>query len=143
MREEDLPSNVKNLFMESVSDSRALRVIRHTHNVLEVQRKNCPTKFRTVNIETRKCSCGLYKEHGVPCRHFCAAILFLKGCPHDFLAPEHQLETLKRTDIGTTIPVDQNSLQGDGLKPPSKQKGVVVRKKKESDRLRKRDQEGR
>ena len=60
----------------------------------------------------------IFKEHGVPCRHFCAAILFLKGRPQDFVVHEHRLETLKRTYTGTTVPVDQNGLQDDGLKPP-------------------------
>ena len=118
MRPTDLPKNIEKMFQRSVSDSRKLRVIQHTDNVLELQRKNNPTRFRTVNIETRKCSCGFYQEHGVPCHHFCAAILFLRGCPRDFITQEHQLVVLRQTYNGTTIPVDQNSLQNDGLKPP-------------------------
>ena len=96
MRPTQLPKNIQDMFDKSVSDSRKLRVIRHTHTVLEVQRKNNPALFRTVNVETRKCSCGFYKERGVPCRHFCAAVLFLKGHPGEFVVQEHQLETLKR-----------------------------------------------
>ena len=90
MRSTDLPKNIENMFQRSVSDSRKLRVIQHTVNVLEVQRKNNPTRFRTVNIETRKCSCGFYQEHGVPCHHFCAAILFLRGL--------HETLSLKNTN---------------------------------------------
>ena len=143
MRPTNLPKNIETMFNKSVSDSRKLRVIKHTHNILEVQRKNNPTRFRTVNIETRKCSCGFYQEHGVPCHHFCAAILFLKGHPRDFIAQEHQLETLRQTYIGTTIPVDKNGLQNDGLRPPTETKRRGRPKEKESSRLRKEDRNGR
>ena len=130
MRPTGLPKNVEEMFSRSVSESRKLQVVQHTCNVFEVQRKNNTARFRTVNVETRMCSCGFYKECGVPCHHFCAAILFLKGCPKDYIVQEHHLETLKRTYIGTTIPVDQNGLQIDELQPPVETKRRGRRKEK-------------
>ena len=134
MRSTCLPKNIQEMFSQSVSDSRSLRVVRHTRYLLEVQRKNHQTRFRTVNLETRMCSCGFYREHGVPCRHMCAAILFVKGHPQDFIAPEHQLESLKRTYVGTTIPVDVNDVEDDGLKPPieTKRRGRPKEKRNKS-----------
>ena len=142
MRQTGLPKNDEEMFSRSVSDSRKLRVVQHSCNVFEVQRKNNPARFRTVNVETRMCSCGFYKECGVPCHHFCAAILFLKGCPKDYIAQEHRLETLKRTYIGTANPVDKNGLQIDELQPPVETKRRGRRKENASNRLRKRGREG-
>ena len=71
-----------------------------------------------VNLATVECSCGLYKEHGVPCRHMCAAALLIRENQDKFVIKERRLRALKATYAGTTEPVDIRHLHDDGLKPP-------------------------
>ena len=102
--------------------SPGLRVFVQTRTIVEVRRKNAPSLFRVVDLEAPTCSCGFYKEHGVPCRHMCAAIIFLKGNPQAFIVPERRLSSLQAVYVGTTIPVDLCNLPDDGMKPPSSTK---------------------
>ena len=114
-----LPKKVNEMFLKCVDESRTLRVFVHTRTIVEVQRKNAPSLFRVVDLEAPTCSCGFYKEHGVPCRHICAAVIFLKGSPQTFIVPERRLSSLQAVYVGTTIPVDLSNLPDDGMKPPS------------------------
>ena len=106
MRPTQLPNKVSKMFNASVEDSRTLRVYRHTNAVFEVESKNDPGFLRVVNLETVDCSCGFYKEHGVPCRHICAAALFVGENPDAFVIRERRLRALKAMYTGTTEPVD-------------------------------------
>ena len=118
----DLPQKVHEMFTKCVDESRTLRVFVHTRAIVEVQRKNAPGLFRVVDLEAPTCSCGFYKEHGVPCRHMCAAIIFLKGRPQAFVVSERRLSSLQAVYAGTTIPVDLSNLHDDGMKPPTSTK---------------------
>ena len=106
------------MFLKCVDESR-IRVFVHARTIVEVQRKNAPSLFRVVDLEAPTCSCGFYKEHGVPCRHVCPAVIFIKGSPQTFIVRERRLSSLQAVYVGTTIPVDLSNLPDDGMKPPS------------------------
>ena len=118
MRPNELPKKVAEMYNASDRESRTLNVRPHSGSVFEVQSLNDPQTFRVVNLETPECSCGFYKEQGVPCRHMFAAALFVRENPLSFVIPQRRLETLKATYVGTTMPVDLRLLQDNGLKPP-------------------------
>ena len=65
-----------------------------------------------------ECSCGFFTEHGVPCRHLCAAALYIKLHVPMLVIPELRIEALRATYYGTTMLVDLNELTDDGLAPP-------------------------
>ena len=116
------PEAVSAMFFKSIDDSRRLRVVRHREMVFEVERRTARNTFRAVDLEKATCTCGFYKEYGVPCHHMCAAVLSLKGLPQTFIIPELRLEALQATYAGTTFPVDLSELDDDGMKPPSRTK---------------------
>ena len=118
MNQTQLLNKVSRMFNISVEDSRTLRVYRHTNTIFEVESKNDPRFLRVVNLSAMECSCGFYKEHGVPCRHICAAALFIQENPDRFIIKERLLRALKATYAGSTEPVDLRLLHDDGLKPP-------------------------
>ena len=118
MNPTQLPNKVSRMFNTSVEDSRTLRVYRHTNTIFEVESKNDPRFLRVVNLSTMECSCVFYKEHGVPCRHMCAAALFIQETPNKFVFKERRLRALKATYAGSTEPVDLRLLHDDGMKPP-------------------------
>ena len=107
------------MFTKSVTESRSLRVVRKTKRFFAVQRLNDPCATRVVDVEVATCSCGFYKEHGVPCRHLCAPSLFEKENPQKYVIHERQLDALQATYSGVTVPVDVANLRNNGLKPPT------------------------
>ena len=113
-----LPKNVQLLFMKNVEESRSLRVVRHTRRIFNVQRLNTGKGMRVVDLEKATCSCGFFSEYGIPCRHLCAASLFVDDHPQRFVIPQRQAETLKETYQGEMISVDTNLLFDNELKPP-------------------------
>ena len=114
-----LPKKVQELFSKSVEESRTLRVVRHTRRIFEVQRLNDANSMRIVDLENGTCTCGFSNEFGVPCRHLCAATLFLKKNPQKFIILERRLDALITMYSGVTIPVDSTHLRNNGLKPPT------------------------
>ena len=115
---DSLPPNVDEIFQKSLEDSWNLRVIRHSVSVFQVQRLHDQFSMRVVNLVVPDCSCGFYKEHGIPCHHICAAVNALKGDPQSYVIPERSLDALKETYKGVTIPVDVSYLTDDGMKGP-------------------------
>ena len=114
-----LPKNVHEKLTKSVQQASTLRVKRNTRALFEVQRLNHPLCFRVVDIEAMKCSCRFFDEHGIPCRHICAAVLSQRRRPQDLIIHERLLPTLVAMYDGFTVPVDSTLLQDDGLKAPT------------------------
>ena len=114
----DLPRKVSKKFAKCLEQSRKLRVLRHTNTLFEVQSLKDPRQFRIVDFERRTCSCGFFTEHGIPCRHMCAAALSVKIHPKTFIIRERTREALTQTYTGVTIPIDIGTLTDDGLKGP-------------------------
>ena len=117
-----LPKRVAESLHVSIEEGRKLRVYRHTESVFHVQRLNRPGTSRVVNLDTRTCSCGFYKEHGVPCRHICAAALSIRRHPKEFVIPQRRLAALRNTYVGYINPVDVSLLRNDGTKSPAKKR---------------------
>ena len=115
----DLPGKVAEKFTKSLEQSRKHRVLKHTNTLFEVQSFTDPQHFRVVDFERQTCSCGFFREHGVPCRHMCAAALSVKVHPKTFIIPERTREVLRQTYDGVTIPIDLGTLTDDGMKAPT------------------------
>ena len=122
MNQTDLPQTVAEIFNKSLDDSRKLLVLRNTHTVFEVQRKNEPDLFRVVKLDPPSCSCGFFWEYGVPCRHLCAAMLSIKENPYRLIVRERLLSSLRETYVGVTVPIDLSTLDNDGLRAVTREK---------------------
>ena len=119
MPPDSLPPRVAKRLTRSIESSRDLDVSQHTMTVFQVQAVKNGTERRTVNIQDRSCSCGLYGEYGVPCSHVCAALLSMNNDNFiPFVARERLLESLVATYVGFVVPVDLSHLFNDGLFPP-------------------------
>lgn len=126
----NLPKNVAKVFNKSLGEAERLHVERHTESRFEVQRMNDPTVFRVVDLDARTCSCGFFREHGIPCRHMCAAVLAKRENPIHLIIPERHLSTLVETYAGFSTPVDMTRVYDDGTKPPTETKRRGRRKEK-------------
>ena len=118
MAPRDLPKDVAEMYNQSRDEGRKLDVRQHTRVLFEVQRPNDPSKWHKVNLADRSCSCGFYREHGIPCRHMWAALMRVQECPREFVVKERLVSALKSVYTGFVIPVDQTLLIDDGLRPP-------------------------
>ena len=118
IQQPSLPPYVARIFSKSVEESRKLDVRKNTRRLFKVQRRNDPTAYRTVDLLEGKCTCGFYDEYGIPCRHLCAACLFLGDHPHNLVIQERTITALQTMYRGETVPVDVNMLNGNGLKVP-------------------------
>ena len=118
MRPSDLPGKVAKMLAKSREQGETLDVRPHTRTLFDVQMFNNRGSWRVVDLETMSCSCGFFDEHGVPCRHMCAAVLSIGGNPHDLVVPERRVERLKALWVGVITPVDPNLLTDDELRPP-------------------------
>ena len=125
-----LPTKVARLLARSLQESEKLHVKRHTDTTFEVQRLNAPSSFCVVDLDLPACSCGFYVEHGVPCRHLCAAIVLTKQNPLQFVVEERQLKSLKDLYADSLTPIDMSQLNFDGTKPPSENKRPGSQKEK-------------
>ena len=114
-----LPPEVSTKFMKSLNESRTLKVFRSSPSVFEVQSLHEPLSFRVVDFRDMSCSCGGFKEYGVPCRHMCAALLSTNTNPVRLVIPELRVQALQATYDGVTVPVDLHSLHDDGLQAPT------------------------
>ena len=114
MAPSSLPKKVQSPFTKSVEDSRTLRVVRHSRRVFEVERMSGPNTMRIVDLEEGTCSCGFSNEFGVPCHHLCVASLFLKENLQQFILHVRQLDSLRETYRGVTLPVDCTLLRNNG-----------------------------
>ena len=122
MSEMDLPKNVAILFNRSNDEGSRLKIWPHNRFIADVERLNKPGVTRVVNLAERKCSCGFYKEYGVPCRHMCKAASFFGVHPKSLVVPELQVQALKENYNGFIAPVDVNGLEDDGTEAPTKTK---------------------
>ena len=122
MSENDLPQNVALLLSKANDEGSRLKIWPHNRLIADVERKNKPGVAHVVNLAERKCSCGFYKEFGVPCRHTCKAATFIGVHPKTLVVPELQVQALKRIYDGFIYPVDVNGLEEDGTKAPTKTK---------------------
>ena len=113
-----LPKDVEELLQTSIKQGGKLHVDQHTKNVFAVKRQTAPGIFRVVDLEEKTCTCGFFREYGVPCRHFCAAVVTAKGFPQHFVVPERRLESLRATYVGFITPVDTSFLEDDHMKAP-------------------------
>ena len=118
------------MFKRSLDEGSGLFVIVHNRNYFEVERKNDSLKRRVVDLSVPSCSCGFYKEFGIPCRHICAAVFSKHENPKDLIIPERSLGALKMMYNGHIVPVDLNDLEEDQLKAPTKTKKRGRRKEK-------------
>ena len=109
-----LPKNVQKKLTKSIQQASTLHVKRNTRSLFEVLRLNHPMCFRVVDTDAMKCSCRFFEEHGIPCRHLCAAVLFQKRHPQELVVHERLLPALIATYDGFTVPVDSTLLR-DGL----------------------------
>ena len=92
---------------------------KNNSRLFKVQRQNDKSVFRTVDLLKRTCSCGFYEEFGIPCRHLCAACLFLGDHPQSLVIQERTLAALQTMYSGETVPVDVTLLNNNGLKAPT------------------------
>ena len=122
MRQNSLPANVAQILSKSVEKSLSLNFLRHTWHIFEVERGNGKIGFCVVNLQTRSCSCGFFKEYGIPCSHMCRVLLAKRVHPKTFVVPERRRQALLATYTGSINPVDLTNLQDDGLKPPEQTK---------------------
>ena len=113
-----LPEKPAELFEGSLEQARRLAVHPNTRTLFQVQRLNDPGKLRKVDLAAPSCSCGFFAEHGVPCRHICAAALHRGLNPRRFIYPALVNNALVSTYPGVVITVDTNGLPDDGLLPP-------------------------
>ena len=120
MDETSLPKRVAELLHVSIEEGRKLRVDRHAETVFHVQSLNRPGTSRVVNLEMRTCTCGFYREHGVPCGHMGAAALSIRRNPNEYVIPQRCLATLWNTHVGYINPIDVNLLRNDGTRSPAK-----------------------
>ena len=116
-----LPRNVDMMLSKSIEESWELDVLQNSMNIFEVQRRGGRLPFRVVDLGM-SCSCGFFREQGIPCRHMCAAIISRRQHPKAFVIPERCLDELRVTYGGDTVPVDLSLLQDDGLRPPTQTK---------------------
>ena len=114
-----LPRNVEMMLTKSIEESWELDVLQNSLNIFEVQRRGGSLPFRVVDLGTMSCSCGFFREQGIPCRHMCAAIISRRQHPKAFVIRERHLDELLETYAGETVPVDLGLLQDDGLRPPT------------------------
>ena len=119
MRDDALPRKVAKVLSSSLEDGRSLRIVRHAREIFDVQSLTEPGVMRTVHLGDRTCTCGFYKEHGIPCRHICAACLLNNEHPKIYVVKERSLAELRATYSSFTTPVDVSLLEDNGLKPPS------------------------
>ena len=112
------PSNVEEKLQKSIKEAKSLHVLTCVRGVFRVQRLHHPNEMRVVSLGEMECSCGFFKEHGVPCRHLCAAALMTKLSIPLLLIPELRVEALRATYDGRADVVDLNELVDDGLAPP-------------------------
>ena len=116
--DDGLPANVEKALARSVEKGGMLLVKRHNGAVFEVQKASNPCLDRTVDLAVPECSCGYFREQGIPCWHMCAAAVSVGREPRTLVVPERCLPVLRATYTGFISPVDQGLLQNDGLKPP-------------------------
>ena len=90
--------------------------------------------MRNVSLGEMECSCRFFTEHGVPCRHLCAAALSIKLHIPLLVIPELRVEELRATYDGIVMTVDLNELIDDGLAPPieTKRRGRPKQKRIQS-----------
>ena len=132
------PSNVEEKLQQSVKDAKSLIVVSGVRGRFRVQRLHHSNEMRNVSLDAVECSCGFFKEHGVPCRHWCAAALDMKLHIPMFVIPKLRVEALRTTHEGSAMLVELNELTDDGLSPPVETKRRGRRKQKGSNhRLRK------
>ena len=112
------PSNVEEKLQRSLQEAKTLHVVSGVRGRFRVQRLHHPNEMRNVSLGEMECSCGFFKEHGVPCRHLCAAALHAKLHIPMLVVPELRVEALRATYDGTAMLVDLHELDDDGLAPP-------------------------
>ena len=131
MMPQALPKKVERMINQSIDQSRKLRVFKHSETVFEIRRLPAAQMTRVVDLRTMTCTCGFFNEFGVPCRHMCAAVMFLKQHPHNLIIPERRMESVKAIYYEATIPIDDSGFEDDGLKAPtlSRKRGRPKEKK--------------
>ena len=80
--------------------------MRNSESVFEVQRLSNGNAYRIVNLATVSCTCGVPQEDGIPCAHLCAASLFIKQDPIQFVLRERFVSSLRRVYSEATTPID-------------------------------------
>ena len=100
-----------------------LKVVQNSENAFEVQSASESLDFRVVDINSFSCSCGLPQETALPCRHLCAALMYLQRDPRDTVLELMHAGTFARVYGGSINPVDTTTLEDDGLQPPSVRRG--------------------
>ena len=79
---------------ELVDNSRRCRVVTEAGASFEVQDYNFKL---VVNLDTRSCDCRRWDVSGLPCRHACAVISYMRLHVEDFIAENHTKAAYKRT----------------------------------------------
>ena len=128
------PSNVEEKLQKSIQEAKTLCVVSGVRGKFRVQRLHHPNEMRNVSLAEMVCSCGFFTEHGVPCRHLCAAALSIKLHTPMLVIPELRVEELRATYDGVVMAVDLNELVDDGLAPPieTKRRGRPKQKRIQS-----------
>ena len=122
LRDDALPPDVAETLDKSIKEGRKLRVIPHNATTFEVQRLNDKVFPRRVNLEAPSCTCGFFEEHGIPCRHICAAAILVRIHPKTLVVPARLLPELRAVYACAITPVDGNLLHNDGTQPPAEKK---------------------
>ena len=122
MADTQLPRSVAEMLLRSVDEGSRLAVAEQTRVFYDVERKNDPTMTRVVDLSEPSCSCGFFREFGVPCRHLCAAILHVGQNLNDYVIPERSLTAPREVYAGFITLVDLNDLEQDQTKAPTKTK---------------------
>ena len=104
-----LPLKVAKRLDKSIETGRTLALRRHTTTLFEVQAAASSVNWRVVDLEAKTCSCGFYREHGIPCSHVCAALLSLNIDNFTpYISPERLRDALASTYVGTIKPIDES-----------------------------------
>ena len=118
MDDEAVPKNVAGVLDVFIDEGWDLDVTQHSATVFDVEKKSDPRGRRVVDLNAQTCSCGYFKEHGIPCRHICAALHAQGIDPRQFVIPERRVRALKAMYAGVTVPVETELLFNDGTLPP-------------------------
>ena len=103
-----LPKTVADTFDRSIEAGRRIGVVRNSESVFEVQRLSNGNAYRVVNLATISCTCGVPQEERIPCPHLCAASLFIKQDPIQFVLRERFVSSIRPVYSETTTPIDIN-----------------------------------
>ena len=118
-----LSKSVADAFDRSIEAGRRLGVVRNSESIFEVKRLGIGNSYRVVNNTTVSCIYGFPQEEGIPCAHLCAASLFIKQDPIQFVLRERFVSSIRRVYSETTPAIDITQLQNDGTLSPVHHRG--------------------